>query len=522
LIYVGKDERILGMQKKILALVIALVILTSTGVTVGLTNAAESTPRSILVGLVAPVTKSPVGQDMYRAAQLAVQEINDAGGVYVSSWGQKVNMTIDLADTIDDSPGNAVTPVTRAVTMDGVDLLIGGYASAGTLANEVVAIENRVPYIITGASSQLVTRRGPQANYGGLNESDPQRITDAEGMGYVFHYCTTTYDYSKTVVDFFATVMKPMVAPDRDFRLALVYRNDAFGKGVAAASKYWIANESLPISVVFDQAYPTDTTDFQTLLTSAKGNSPDAVFIAENPDKTPTVITQGITQVGLNVAYIAVENNQDPVFYQLLGANGNNVLLESKMDPFMNPSYLPMIPVFVQNYNATFGLIPGMMGADTYDAFYIAKAAIESAGTVDKAAVRTAIEQTNIDDILILTSTGKIQFSTGLNWHEISPVTFIEQLKYNATIGQCRSVIVWPESVQGVGTIKQADFVLPGATSTPSTSETPTQTAEPTGTPGGTLSTDNTMMYVAVGVAVVVVVVVLVAFLMVRKRKKAA
>ena len=30
--------------------------------------------------------------------------------------------------------------------------------------------------------------------------------------------------------------------------------------------------------------------------------------------------------------------------------------------------------------------MPGMMGADTYDAFYIAKDAIERAGTVDKAA----------------------------------------------------------------------------------------------------------------------------------------
>jgi len=460
---------------------------------------------------------------MYRAAQLAVKEINDAGGVYVSSWGTHVNMTIDLADTIDDSPGNAVTPVTRAVTMDGVDLLIGGYASAGTLANEVVAIENRVPYIITGASSQLVTRRGPQANYGGLNETDPQRITDAEGMGYVFHYCTTTYDYCKTVVDFLANVMKPMVAADRNFNLALVYRNDAFGKGVAAATKYWIANESLPITVVFDQAYPTETTDFQTLLTSAKGNQPDAVFIAENPDKTPTIITQGLNQVGLNTVYIAVENNQDPVFYQLLGSDGNNMLLESKLDPFMNPSYLPTIPIYVQKYNATYGLIPGMMGADTYDAFYIAKAAIESAGTVDKAAVRTAIEQTNIDDILILTSTGKIQFSTGVNWHEISPVTFIEQLKYNATLGQCRSVIVWPESVPGVGTIKQADFVLPSATSTPSTSESPgvTATPAPTETSGNqNVGTDNTMMYIAVAVAAVVVVLVVVAFVMVKKSKK--
>ena len=434
------------MNKRILAVLVAFIILSSAGFAAGQTTSPSPTPspsaRPIVVGLVAPVSKSPVGADMNRAAKLAVQEINDAGGVYVSSWNTKVNMTIDLADTVDDAPGNAVTPVTRAVTVDNVDLLIGGYGSAGTLADEVVAIQNRVPFIISGASNQLVTRRGPQGCYGGLNSTDPQAINDAVGMSYVFHYCTTTYQYCKTVVDFFATVMKPTVASDRSFRLALLYRNDAFGNGVEQASIYWINNESLPITIVADLKYPTTTTDFQTQLTEIKGDQPDAVFIADNPDRTPTVIKQGIDDVGLKTVYIAVENNQDPVFYQLLGSDGNNQLLESKLDPFMNPSYLPLIPQFVQKYNQTYNVLPGMMGADTYDAFYIAKAAIESAGTVDKAAVRSAIEQTNLNDMLLITANGKIQFSTGVNYHEIDAVTFIEQLKYNSTIEECRSVIV--------------------------------------------------------------------------------
>jgi branched-chain amino acid transport system substrate-binding protein len=59
--------------------------------------------------------------------------------------------------------------------------------------------------------------------------------------------------------------------------------------------------------------------------------------------------------------------------------------------------------------------MPGMMGADTYDAFYIAKAAIEEAGTVDKAAVRDAIEATDMDISLVPTQSGRIRFSTGVN-----------------------------------------------------------------------------------------------------------
>jgi ABC-type branched-subunit amino acid transport system substrate-binding protein len=280
-------------------------------------------------------------------------------------------------------------------------------------------------------------------------------------MSYMFHYCTTTYHYTKTVVDFFNQTMKPMVAPDRNFSLALFYRNDAFGQGVEQATKYWIQNESLPITIVADRSYDPTTTNYQTDLTVIKQAHPDAVFIADNPDKTPLIIQQGWNDVGLKTAYVAVENNQDPTFYNLLGSTGNGQLLESKMDPFMVPSYLPAVQTYAQKFNQTYGVMPGMMGADTYDAFYIAKNAIESAGTVGKAEVRQAIENTNTNQMLIMTTTGKISFSTGVNYHEISPVTFIEQLYWNATTNKLQSQIVWPATVPGISNFKQADFKLP-------------------------------------------------------------
>ncbi len=451
------------MNRRILAalaiVLIAVIVAVAYWQLVASVPSAEARP--IKIGLVAP-GNSPIGQDMNRAAQLAVKEINDAGGIRVAEWNTNVQIELIPADTKDDSPTNAVTPVERAVSDDKVDLLIGGYASAGTLANEIVAIENRVPYIITGASNRLVTRRGPQGNYGGLPEGDPLRVNDTEGMSYMFHYCTTTYHYSKTVVDFFATAAKPLVAPNRNFRLAILYRDDAFGTGVVQASKYWIQNESLPIDVVSERKYPVTTTNFQADLTAVKDASPDAVFVVDNPDRTPNIMKQGLVDVGLNTMYIAVENNEDPVFYNLLGINGEGQLLESKFAPFAGPPYyLPAIGTYVQKYNETYGTIPGMMGADTYDAFFIAKNAIERAGTVNKAKVRDAIESTNMDVLLIMTQTGKIQFSTGVDYHEIAPVTFIEQLTYNAATDECRSIIVWPESVQGIGTIKQAEFELP-------------------------------------------------------------
>jgi ABC-type branched-subunit amino acid transport system substrate-binding protein len=219
---------------------------------------------------------------MERAARLAVQEINDAGGVFVSSWNTKVNLTLVIADTINDAPANAVTPVTRAVETDHVDMLIGGYGSAGTLANEIIAIENRVPYIITGASNQLVTRRGPQGNYGGFGADGQYSISDAEGMRYLFHYCTTTYHYSKTVVDFFASEMKPMVAADRNFSLALLYRNDAFGTGVGRQLNSGYRTKAYHY-IVADRAY--DPQQQTTKLTLPQSPSTSRCIHRDNPDK---------------------------------------------------------------------------------------------------------------------------------------------------------------------------------------------------------------------------------------------
>lgn len=452
------------MQKKILALVIIVIIAVSSVAAFELSTkpaASSSDSRNINVGLVAPLSTS-IGQDMLKAAQMAVSEINNGGGVSVSGWNTKVNLTLVTVDTGKDTvPADAVTAVTKAVQQDKVDILIGGYGSAATLADEVVAIQNKVPFIITGASNQLVTRRGPQGNYGGAGPTGTYSITDADGVSYMFHYCTTTYDYAKTVVDFFAQEMKPIVAPNRNFNLALYYRDDSFGNAVEQAAKYWIQNESLPISIVEDRKHPTTSNTFQTDLTVIKQANPDAVFVADNPDITPLVIQQGWNEVGLKTVYAAVENNQDPVFYHLLGSVGDAQLLESKMDPFQVPSYSTAVQTYSQKFNETYNVAPGMMGVDTYDAFYIAKSAIQNAGTINKADVRDALEKTNMPQRLIMTETGKIQFSPNVNYHEIGPVTFMEQLKWNPTSQQLESQIIWPATVQGITNFKQADFKLP-------------------------------------------------------------
>jgi len=447
------------VNTKILAAIVIVIVIVAGSVAVW---QLTSTPEvdSIKIGLIAPYG-IPVGQDMDRAAKMAVDEINEAGGIYVSSLGKNLPIKLVTGDSEKANPDASLNEVTRLVTQENIDLLIGGFGSGATLSGQLPAIENRVPFIITGASSHLVTRRGF------LPEDHPLYIDDSVGMSYMFHYCTTTFHYSETVAYFFAEAMKPLLDSqynlNRNLRLAVLYRDDAYGQGVWDATNHYIQTGNLPIDVVAEQNYPTTTTTFQAELTNIKAAEPDAVYVVDFTTNTATIYKQGQNDVGLNTIYIAVEACEEPEFYTALGQWGDHQLLESKFASYAGPPfYLPMMDTYVADYSELYGQVPGMMGADTYDAFYIAKDAIERAGTLEKSEVRDAIEETNMDQMLIMTESGKIEFSTSPDaYHEIAPVTFVEQLIYDESLGESRPVVIWPETAPIVGTIKQAEFVLP-------------------------------------------------------------
>ncbi|MGE5637156.1 MAG: ABC transporter substrate-binding protein [Chloroflexota bacterium] len=444
------------MNKRIIALIAIVIIVVAAFVALWQLNIFGSS-QTIKIGVVAGM-QTAEGQDIDRAAQLAIDEINAAGGVYVKDLGKNLKMELVLVDTVDDAAGNTAGPVTRAIKDQGVDILIGGATTGGTLNGQIPAIQNHVPYIITGASLNLVTRRG------NLPTDNPLYINDTEGMSYMFHYCTTISDYSTTVAHFLSDSVKPLAAPNRNIRLAVLYRDDGYGRGVKDVTSSIISSDNLPIDVVANVSYATTATSFQSQLLSVKESKPDAIYIAGFIADTSEAIKEGINDVGLKSIYIGVEICEDPQYYSLLGQTGNFQILESKIATQWQGStwYLPKVGTYVQDYKAKFGgKVPGMLGADTYDAVYIYKNAIEQAGTLSKPSIRNAIENTNMPQSLLIMENQKITFSTGANYHEILPRTFIEQLIWDSNTSTLKPYVVYPESMLGISSFKQAVFALP-------------------------------------------------------------
>ncbi len=416
---------------KILIITMILAAIIAAGCT-GPSDEA-TVPESIKIGLVAPLSggASDVGNDMKQAAILAVEEINADGGVFVAEYGVKIPLELVEGDT-QTSPTEGVTAVERLITSENVVVLVGGFSSGVTLANQVPAA-GKVPYVITGASSAQVTRR---------TEID---------TSYFFHYCSTTDDYSQPILQFFVDELKPLVAPDRDLKLALIYRDDAYGEGVIKSSVAYIKDNSLPIELVAQEKYPGSETDFHAYLTKIADANPDAVYTVGFVQDTANIFIQGQRDVGLNTVYMAVECNEDPAFYALLGEWGDGQLLESKFAPYAD-DYTELMRPYKEAYLAKWGVMPGMMGADTYDGIYLVKSAIERAGTLDRTDVRDAIKQTDEPEMLILMEGGNISFD---EYNEISPRIFIEQMFWNEETEELIPVIVLPED------LKSQDFVLP-------------------------------------------------------------
>lgn len=455
------------MNRRIIAVVTVVIIMAALFAAMWQLNlfspAPSSEARNIKIGIVAGM-QTVEGQDIERAARLAIDEINAAGGVRVEEWNTNVNIDLVLVDTVDDAAGSTAGPVTRAITDQGVDMLIGGATTGGTLNGQIPAITKRVPFIITGASLNLVTRRG------NLPGGNPLKINDTEGMSYMFHYCTTISDYSKTVAHFLSDSVKPKLDSTytfdsaRKLRLAVLYRDDGYGRGVRDVTQSIVIQDSLPVEVVANVSYATTATTYQSQLISVKESNPDAVYIAGFTADTAEAIKEGINDVGLKSLYIAVEICEEPQFYALLGETGNGQILESKIATQWQGDtwYLPKVGTYVEGYKQKFdNKIPGMLGADTYDAIYIAKNAIERAGTLNKTNVRDAIETTDMQQSLLIMENGRITFSTGTNYHEILPKTFIEQLIWNQSAGALKPYVVYPASMPGISAFKQADFALP-------------------------------------------------------------
>jgi len=208
---------------------------------------------------------------------------------------------------------------------DNVDVLVGGFSSAVVSAHQSIVAEYKVPYIITGASSPIITRRTD------IDTSD------------MFHHAPTCDASARQTTLFINDTIRPAVnakfdfASDRPLRLAILYQDSPYGKGVESAIENTIATENLNILVVDKESFRMGEADFRTVLTAIKAAKPDAVYAATFLNEQIPLVLQARRDVGLDTIFLAVECNDDPDYYEGVGKSGEYSIIQSRFGPYAIP-----------------------------------------------------------------------------------------------------------------------------------------------------------------------------------------
>ena len=136
----------------------------------------------IKLALVVPISGSsaPTGAYMENGAQLAVDEINDDGGILDGRM-----LELDVEDEACDAQ-QPVAGANKAVS-NGAVVSVGGYCSGATLLEIPILEKANIPMIIPAANSQDIVNQGAK-NVFMINDTGKQQSTAAltfmKGQGF--------------------------------------------------------------------------------------------------------------------------------------------------------------------------------------------------------------------------------------------------------------------------------------------------------------------------------------------------
>jgi branched-chain amino acid transport system substrate-binding protein len=307
--------------------------------------ACGSRDTPVRIGLAGPFTE-PRGTSMRLAAELAVRQINEAGGVR----GRPLELIVQ-----DDSARNErAADVARAFTADPTVVAVVGHLTSGTtLAAAPIyhGARNPVPVVSPSASSPALSDAGP----------------------YTFRVCPTDLVHGARLA---AWAVDRMGAR----RAAVLYINDEYGRGVR--SVFSEAFTSRGGQVVADDPYLDDLPSFTPYLQRLRlGGGTDVLMIAGTRAGAERVLAT-LDTVGLRPVVMGGDGLSG---LESLGAAGEGV--------FISTAYLPDRPgqrnaAFVQAYRAANrSQNPDHRGAGAYDAIHLLARAIADVGA-DRRRVR--------------------------------------------------------------------------------------------------------------------------------------
>jgi len=360
-------------MKRILVLVATALLVLS-----GLTACTSKEEGTIKIGVNVELTGEAAvyGQPEKKAIELAVKEINDAGGIL----GKQVEAI--YYDTKTDG-AESTSNVTKLATEDKVVAIIGAAISGTTMAAAPVANQYQVPMITPSGSNAKVTNDGTTV------------------YPFVYRACFIDPFQGVVIANFSSTELGATKAA------VIGSSSSDYAKDLATifADQF----EKNGGTVVAEEYYTDTDTDFNAILTKLQNAGEfDVLFIADYAVRAGLIIGQART-AGITVPIVGPDGFESPDLVALAGGADkvNDVYFSTHFSALSEDQ---AVKDFIAAYTASAGEAPSALSALAYDTVYMLKQAIEDADSTDPVKVNTALEA--IKDFKGIT--GTINFD---EWH---------------------------------------------------------------------------------------------------------
>lgn len=336
--------------------------------------------NTIKVGVVAELTGDipAVGASCKNAAEMAVQEVNDAGGLEVGGKKYKVELFIeDNAGKADQSASSAQ----KLITQQNVVAIIGPNASRYAIPASEIAESSKV-VLISPWSTNPKTTLNAQTN-------EPKK--------YVFRAAFIDPFQGRVVAKFALDNLKATKA-------AVLYDVASdYNKGIAEFFKQ--TYEENGGTVVAFETYTTNDKDFSAQLTKIKEANPEVIFLPNYYSEVPLQIQQA-HRLGITVPFLGSDSWGSAELIKLCGSDCEGYFFSTH---YAADAATPVATKFIEGYKAKYGSTPDDVAALTYDSFGLLWQALQSAGKVDRQAVRDALAKIPSYEGV----TGNMQFKEG-------------------------------------------------------------------------------------------------------------
>ena len=294
------------------------------------------------IGMIGPLTGGAAlyGSAVRDAAQIAVDEINEAGGI--------AGYQIEYNPQDDEHDAEKSVNAYNTLKDWGMQMLLGTVTSAPCIAVEAEAVGDNMFLLTPSGTAVDCITAGDNAFR--VCFSDPaQGTASAVYIG--------EHDLAKKVG-------------------VLYDSSDVYSSGIYATFRAEAENQ--PFEIVAETAFTADSkTDFSAQLQTLKDSGCELVFIPFYYNEATIVLKQA-ADMGFEPLWFGVDGMDG-----ILSVEGFNVeLAEGLMllTPFIATAEDEKTQAFVAKYQELYGDVPNQFAADAYDGVYIIKAAIEQAG----------------------------------------------------------------------------------------------------------------------------------------------